>query len=96
VSLPGGKRDEEDASDVACALREAQEEVGLQPAQADVLCLLPPLLSKHLLSVSPVVAIVPPSFCPDLNADEVSEVRARTLGLVRGSAVGVPSVRTTS
>lgn len=31
VLLHAGKRDPEDADDLACALREAQEEVGLPP-----------------------------------------------------------------
>lgn len=51
VALPGGKRDESDASDVDTALREAHEELGLLPDRARVLVTLRPLLSKHLISV---------------------------------------------
>lgn len=36
VSLPGGAVEKEDASDTAAALREAAEEIGLDPAQAGV------------------------------------------------------------
>jgi len=74
VSLPGGKRDEEDADDAATAMREAEEEIGLSPADVDVICELPPLLSKHGLSVKPVVASVPSWFQPVPNEAEVTEV----------------------
>lgn len=73
VCLPGGKRDPHDASDAACALREAEEELGLPRDRARVLCALPPLLSKHRLSVHPVVAVVPRDFRPRPNPDEVAE-----------------------
>lgn len=73
VCLPGGKRDPDDASDAACALREAEEELGLPPASARVLCALPPLLSKHRLSVHPVVAVVRADFAPRPNPGEVAE-----------------------
>jgi 8-oxo-dGTP pyrophosphatase MutT (NUDIX family) len=43
VALPGGRRDPEDADDVATALREAQEEVGVDPRSVHVLGTLPPL-----------------------------------------------------
>jgi 8-oxo-dGTP pyrophosphatase MutT (NUDIX family) len=43
VALPGGARDAGDADAVATALREAQEEVRLDPAGVDVLGLLPAL-----------------------------------------------------
>ncbi|RTL53439.1 MAG: CoA pyrophosphatase, partial [Rhodocyclaceae bacterium] len=37
VSFPGGRRDEGDPDLIFTALREAQEEVGLEPTQVDVL-----------------------------------------------------------
>ena len=52
VALPGGKRDAADRDDIATALREAMEEVNLPPEAAEVLVTLPPVLSKHFLSVS--------------------------------------------
>ena len=37
---------------VQCALREANEELGIEPACVEVVAQLPPFLSKHKLSVS--------------------------------------------
>lgn len=74
VCLPGGKRDPEDVSDEATAVREAHEEVGLEPSQAVVRCSLPPCLSKHFLSVTPVVATIPSDFQPRANPNEVAAV----------------------
>ena len=59
VCLPGGRQDAADGGDdVVTALREAQEEVGLDAGRVAVLGTRPPVLSKHLLSVTPVVATV--------------------------------------
>ncbi|XP_076989213.1 peroxisomal coenzyme A diphosphatase NUDT7 isoform X2 [Tamandua tetradactyla] len=44
VCFPGGKHEPADMGDVATALREAQEEVGLQPHQVEVICCLVPYL----------------------------------------------------
>jgi 8-oxo-dGTP pyrophosphatase MutT (NUDIX family) len=46
VSLPGGKVDEGDADVETTALREAQEEIGLDPALVSVVTVLEPFLSK--------------------------------------------------
>ncbi|XP_024521645.1 nudix hydrolase 22, chloroplastic isoform X2 [Selaginella moellendorffii] len=46
VALPGGKRDESDANDAATAVREAYEEIGLEPASIQVVASLEPFLSK--------------------------------------------------
>jgi coenzyme A diphosphatase NUDT7 len=67
VCLPGGKREDGDADDAATALREAAEELGLDPAAVRLVAALPPVLSKHLLSVAPIVGVLaaPPILNPD-------------------------------
>ncbi|CAN6444230.1 unnamed protein product [Victoria cruziana] len=76
VSLPGGKAEEADASDAETALREAKEEIGLDPSSVTVVAVLEPFLSKHLLRVAPVVCILPnkESFTPSANKSEVDAI----------------------
>ncbi|KAK4800852.1 hypothetical protein SAY86_021339 [Trapa natans] len=73
VALPGGKMDEHDVDDAATALREAREEIGLNPELVEVVATLDPFFSQHLLTVVPVVGLLrnPEGFVPTLNADEV-------------------------
>lgn len=58
VSLPGGKADEGDVDDGDTATREAREEIGLDPSLVNVVTVLEPFLSKHLLRVVPVIGIL--------------------------------------
>ncbi|KAI0522593.1 hypothetical protein KFK09_004976 [Dendrobium nobile] len=76
VALPGGKADEGDADDVATALREAEEEIGLNPSLVNVVTVLEPFLSKKLLRVVPVIGILPDrrSFKPVANVSEVEAI----------------------
>ncbi len=56
VAFPGGRLDPADAGPIAAALREAEEETGLEPAGVEVLGALPPVpleFSGHL--VTPVL-----------------------------------------
>lgn len=46
VALPGGKMDEGDADDSATALREAMEEIGLDPGLVRVVANLDPFISS--------------------------------------------------
>ncbi|XP_054802297.1 nudix hydrolase 11-like isoform X3 [Prosopis cineraria] len=55
VALPGGKREEGDANDVETALREAKEEIGLDPSLVTVITSLEPFSTKlfHLWGHKP-------------------------------------------
>lgn len=74
ISFPGGRRDAGDASAAANALREAQEEVGLAPAQVEVIGYLDdyPTVTRYL--VTPVVGIVSQAAEWVADANEVAEV----------------------
>lgn len=57
VSFPGGRVDDGDAGPVEAALRETQEEVGVEPTSVDVVGSMPPLfLSPSGNAVTPVLA----------------------------------------
>ncbi|MBW3666672.1 MAG: CoA pyrophosphatase, partial [Actinobacteria bacterium] len=59
ISFPGGRPHAEDRNPVDTALREAQEEVGIQPSQVEVLGYLPPIDTvEFTLLVVPVVGRV--------------------------------------
>ncbi len=74
VSFPGGRCEAGDASPVFTALRETEEEIGLDRSRIEVLGLLPEYRTGTGFSVVPVVGLVQPPF--ELNPDsfEVAEV----------------------
>ncbi|XP_012831778.1 PREDICTED: nudix hydrolase 15, mitochondrial-like, partial [Erythranthe guttata] len=76
VALPGGKMDEGDVDDSATALREATEEIGLDPGLVRVVANLDPFISSNLLRVVPVVGLLSriQDFKPVLNPDEVDAI----------------------
>lgn len=61
VAFPGGAVDSTDASLIAAALREAQEEVAIPPQAVEVIGVLPPVDSVTGFQVTPVVGIIPPN-----------------------------------
>lgn len=73
IALPGGKVDATDADETAAALREAQEEVGLDPRQVDLLGILPSHRTVTGFAVTPVVGIIRGSFRPRPEPGEVEE-----------------------
>ncbi|WP_153099723.1 CoA pyrophosphatase [Paraburkholderia hayleyella] len=74
VSFPGGRREPSDESAVATALREAEEEVGLDPKQVEVLGALPDYLTGTGFLVTPVVGLVHTPFSLEADRLEVAEI----------------------
>ena len=58
ISFPGGRMDPEDADIRATALRETQEEVGIDPAHVEIVGFLDPNPTVTGYAVTPVVALV--------------------------------------
>jgi 8-oxo-dGTP pyrophosphatase MutT (NUDIX family) len=74
ISFPGGRREPDDADAVACALREAAEEVGLDAGCAEVLGVLPDYQTGTGFRITPVVALIHEPFSVRANAFEVAEI----------------------
>lgn len=74
VSFPGGRVEAVDASTIETALRETEEEIGLDRRHVEVIGTLPDYFTGTGYRVTPVVAIVHPPF--ELRADpfEVAEI----------------------
>lgn len=73
IAFAGGKCDETDADAAATALREAQEEVGLDAHHVHVLGTLPEYVTGSAFYVTPVVALISPVMTLQLNTHEVSD-----------------------
>lgn len=73
VCLPGGKADKEDVDNIATALREANEEIGLLPEKVQIVhspLASQPVLSKHYLSVTPIVGFITEETRQQLKSNE--------------------------
>ncbi len=72
VSFPGGKFEESDESLIQTALREAQEEVGIDPSKVEVLGILTPLfIPVSNMEVLPVIGLLKEKPELHLNLEEV-------------------------
>lgn len=74
VAFPGGKQDPGDQTLIDTALREATEEVGLDPKQATIIGAIPRHETVTGFDVEPVVARISPSFTARPEAGEVEQV----------------------
>jgi 8-oxo-dGTP pyrophosphatase MutT (NUDIX family) len=74
VSFPGGRLEESDPDVASAALREAQEEIGLDPARVRVFGYLPDHLVISGYRVTPVLSLVTPPFTIEANPAEVETV----------------------
>jgi len=74
IAFPGGKMDQDDRDITATALREASEEIGLEPGNVEVLGRMQPHETVTGFDVTPVVARVLKPFDPTPEKGEVDEV----------------------
>jgi len=74
ISFPGGRLEDTDADVAGAALREAQEEIGLDPARVRVFGYLPDHLVFSGFRVTPVLSLVTPPISLVPNPAEVAEV----------------------
>ncbi len=73
IAFPGGKIDATDASPLAAALREAEEEIGLAPALIEPIGYLDLYLTFTGFRILPLVARVKPDYRLSINPNEVVE-----------------------
>ena len=82
VSFPGGRADDEDQSSIHTALRETEEEIGLQRQHIEVIGTLPDYMTGTGYHVTPVVALVTPPFTLRAEPFEVAEIFEVPLGFL--------------
>lgn len=73
IAFPGGSIDPEDASPAAAALREAQEEIGLDPQLVEPIGYIDLYLTFSGYRILPLVARVATDYAMTLNAHEVED-----------------------
>ena len=74
VSFPGGRIDPEDADPEAAALREALEEIALDPANVEVLGRMDEFVTGTGYRITPVVGLLPPGLVYHPSPHEVEAV----------------------
>jgi 8-oxo-dGTP pyrophosphatase MutT (NUDIX family) len=73
IAFPGGRVDETDADEIAAALREAHEEIGLDPALVDVIGISDRYHTFTGFDIVPVLAVIPPDLPLVPHAHEVED-----------------------
>jgi len=74
VAFPGGKVDHGDADEVAAALREAEEEVGVVPETVELIARSAPYVTGSAFRITPVIGVLPPDFQARPDPTEVADV----------------------
>ena len=71
VAFPGGREEQDDSTLADTALREAEEEIGLDRNLVEVLGSLDTTVSRYGISVTPYVGIIPPNPNLDESSSEI-------------------------
>jgi 8-oxo-dGTP pyrophosphatase MutT (NUDIX family) len=82
VSFPGGRIDPDDAHAEGAALREAEEEIGLDPVHVDLVGRLGEYVTGTGYAITPVVGFLPPGLTYRPAPDEVEDIFELPLSVV--------------
>jgi 8-oxo-dGTP pyrophosphatase MutT (NUDIX family) len=82
VSFPGGRIDADDPDAEAAALREAQEEIALDPSQVQVLGRMADYVTGTGYRITPVLGLLPPGLALRPAPDEVEAVFELPIGVL--------------
>ena len=74
ISFPGGACEAEDTGQLATALRETFEEIGVPPAMVEILGALDDFATVTSFAVTPYVGIIPHPYAYDISQQEVAQV----------------------
>ena len=74
IAFPGGKKDQIDSSPIETALRETQEEVGLNPKNVEIIASLPSHRTATGFVIKPYLGLINQPFSEILRQGEVDEV----------------------
>ena len=86
ISFPGGRIETGDLGPNEAAVREAQEEIGLEPGFVSVLGHLPDYLTISRYTVTPVIAMVTPGFTLQPDMQEATDAFEVPLEFLMDSA----------
>lgn len=89
VSFPGGRKEPGDHDMIAVALRESEEELGLERQHVEVLGTLPDYRTITDYTVTPVLGLVDPACTLDPDPTEVAELFELPLAVLRDPAMRV-------
>ena len=74
IAFPGGKKDQIDSSPIETALRETQEEVGLNPKDVEIIASLPSHKTATGFVIKPYLGLINQPFSETLRQGEVDEI----------------------
>jgi 8-oxo-dGTP pyrophosphatase MutT (NUDIX family) len=74
VAFPGGRGNPDDSDAIQTALREAREEVGIQPDDVRVLGQVRPMVTITNYRVTPIVGAIPWPYALTPQAEEVARI----------------------